>query len=242
MLSTSRCIQIGPLPLARRKGVRGAPWHPPKSRPTTEANEDWATPNYDQSGGPSNPDAPLHQPPGLRAWAEGDPAEHHQLDVHARLLPKAWIPNILLTLSAAVGKTGACPYQRWRSTLCHQRSAAKRASRHALSPTKPPRCSSRTRAARSWAALQPTVLATVLHHDTFLHTIQMLLTKPPGAGDICLWRFPAVEARRSTCRLAEESHGSSTASAMPPRQARVVTNPDGKHLRTFLFGGAGTSY
>ena len=56
-------------------------------------NDDCATPNYDQSGGPSNLDAPHHQPPGLRAWAEGDPAEHHQLDVHARLLMGAWAPT-----------------------------------------------------------------------------------------------------------------------------------------------------
>ena len=73
---------------------------------TTAANEDGATLNYDQRGGPFNLDTPLQQPPGLRAWAEGDPAEHHQLDVHARLLPKAWTPKILLTFSAAVGKSG----------------------------------------------------------------------------------------------------------------------------------------
>ena len=185
-----------PLAAGKKKG-RATPWHPPKSRLLMAVNDDGTTPNYDQSGGPSNLDAPLHQPPGLRAWAEGDPAEHHQLDVHARLLLKAWTPNSCY--HAAVGKIGACPYQRWGPTLCHQRSAATRASRHATSPTKPTCCSSRTRAARSWAALQPTVLATVLHHDTLLHMIQMLLTKPPGAGDICLWRPPAVEARRSTC-------------------------------------------
>ena len=132
-------------------------------------SDDGATPSYDQSGGPSNLDAPLHQPPGLRAWAEGDPAEHHQLDVHARLLMGAWTPT-LLPSSAAVGKVVVCPYQRWGPTHCHQRSAATRASRHATSPTKPTCCSSRARGARSWAALQPTVLATVLHHATLPRT------------------------------------------------------------------------
>ena len=81
-----------PLAAGKKKG-RATPWHPPKSRLLIAVSDDGATPNYDQSGGPSNLDAPLHQPPGLRAWAEGDPAEHHQIDVHARLLTGAWTPT-----------------------------------------------------------------------------------------------------------------------------------------------------
>ena len=91
-----------PLAAGKKKGC-ATPWHPPKSRLLIAVSDDGATPNYDQSGGPSNLDAPLHQPPGLRAWAEGDPAEHHQLDVHARLLLKAWAPNSCN--HAAVGKS-----------------------------------------------------------------------------------------------------------------------------------------
>ena len=90
---------------AGKKKGRATPWHPPKSRLLIAENDDGATPNYDQSGGPSNLDAPLqwlHQPPGLRAWAEDDPAEHHQFDVHARLLLKAWTPTSCY--HAAVGE------------------------------------------------------------------------------------------------------------------------------------------
>ena len=81
-----------PLAAGKKKG-RATPWHPPKSRLLIAVSDDGATPNYDQSGGPSNLDAPLHQPPGLRAWAEGDPAEHHQSDMHTCLLTGAWAPT-----------------------------------------------------------------------------------------------------------------------------------------------------
>ena len=93
-----------PLAAGKKKG-HPTPWHPPKSRLLIAVGDDGATPNYDQSGGPSNLDAPLHQPPGLRAWAEGGPAEHHQIDVHTRLLPKAWAPNSCHHIEQQWGKS-----------------------------------------------------------------------------------------------------------------------------------------
>ena len=62
-------------------------------------------------------------------------------------------------------------------THCHQRSAAQRASRHAPSPTKPTRCSSRTRAAvvgpHYNLKCSPQYCTTKLYHDhrtTFKNT------------------------------------------------------------------------
>ena len=129
-------------------------------------NDDGATPNYDQSGGPSNLDAPLHQPPGLRAWAEGDPAEHHQFDVHACLLTGAWTP------------TQCChQMQHWgKSVRVHikdgDRPIVTRGRRRRVPAGMPRARRSQPvvpaehgrHVESSWAALQPTVLAAVLHH------------------------------------------------------------------------------
>ena len=112
---------------------------------TTAANEDWATPNYDQSGGPFNLDT--HCSNSRQACGRGLRATQ-QNTINLMCMPVCFRKHGPPAANQCTsGASRDVSMSKVGPTHCHQRSAAQRASRHALSPTKPTRCSSRTRAA-----------------------------------------------------------------------------------------------